>query len=43
MALRLEIISKHRHELGERRIKEFGADGGTIGRSLEADWVLPDP
>lgn len=22
---------------------EFGADGGTIGRSLESDWVLPDP
>lgn len=42
MALRLEIISAHRRSLGERGIKEFGADGGTIGRSLESDWVLPD-
>ena len=22
--------------------KEFGREGGTIGRSLESDWVLPD-
>ena len=21
---------------------EFGQTGGTIGRSLESDWVLPD-
>jgi type VI secretion system FHA domain protein len=42
MALRLEIVSRHRQSLGERGIKEFGPDGGTIGRSLESDWVLPD-
>ncbi len=42
MALRLEIISQHRKSLGERGLKEFGHDGGTIGRSLESDWVLPD-
>ncbi len=42
MALRLQIISRHRQSLGERAMKEFGRDGGTIGRSLESDWVLPD-
>jgi len=42
MALRLQIISRHRQGLGERSVKEFGRDGGTIGRSLESDWVLPD-
>jgi type VI secretion system protein len=42
MGLRLEIISQHRQTLGERGVKEFGRNGGTIGRSLESDWVLPD-
>jgi type VI secretion system FHA domain protein len=42
MALRLQITSRHRQALGERCAKEFGRDGGTIGRSLESDWVLPD-
>ena len=42
MPLRLEIISFQRVHLGERRIKEFGVNGGTIGRSLESDWALED-
>lgn len=42
MALRLAIISRHRQGLGERASMEFGHSGGTIGRSLESDWVLPD-
>jgi len=42
MALRLQIISRHRQGLGERSAMEFGQNGGTIGRSLESDWVLPD-
>jgi type VI secretion system FHA domain protein len=42
MALRLQIISRHRQSLGERGSMEFGQNGGTIGRSLESDWVLPD-
>jgi type VI secretion system FHA domain protein len=42
MALRLQIVSRHRQSLGDRGIREFGHDGGTIGRSLESDWVLPD-
>lgn len=42
MALRLQIMSRHRQSLGERGAMEFGRSGGTIGRSLESDWVLPD-
>lgn len=42
MGLRLEIVSRNKSSLGERSVKEFGQDGGTIGRSLESDWVLPD-
>jgi type VI secretion system protein len=42
MGLRLQIISRHRQGLGERASMEFGPNGGTIGRSLESDWVLPD-
>ncbi len=42
MPLHLQIISRHRQGLGERASKDFGHDGGTIGRSLESDWVLPD-
>ncbi|HEY8520736.1 MAG TPA: type VI secretion system-associated FHA domain protein TagH [Gammaproteobacteria bacterium] len=42
MTLRLEIVSRHRQRLGERAVKEFGHNGGSIGRSLESDWVLPD-
>ncbi len=42
MALRLTVVSRHHQSLGERGAKEFGHDGGTIGRSLESDWVLPD-
>ena len=42
MALRLKIISRHQQSLGERAAMEFGQSGGTIGRSLESDWVLPD-
>jgi len=42
MALRLQIISRHRQALGERGSREFGRAGGTIGRSLESDWMLPD-
>jgi type VI secretion system protein len=43
MALRLRVISDHRRPLGERGTMTFGAAGGTIGRSSDNDWVLPDP
>ena len=43
MALRLRIVSDHRRVLGEHSTVVFDAPGGTIGRSADNDWVLPDP
>jgi type VI secretion system protein len=42
MALRLRVISDQRHRLGEKSSFVFGVSGGSIGRSAENDWVLPD-
>lgn len=42
MALRLEITSEHKEILGDDCTRVFGEDGGTIGRSLRNDWILPD-
>jgi len=42
MALRLRVISEHRQKLGEKSTFVFGVSGGSIGRSAENDWVLPD-
>ncbi len=43
MALQLEITSDHKKLLGDDYIREFTTSGGTIGRALENDWILPDP
>ncbi|UCG72315.1 MAG: type VI secretion system-associated FHA domain protein TagH [Chromatiales bacterium] len=43
MPLRLRVISKNAELLGDEHAREFAACGGTIGRSLDNDWVLPDP
>ncbi|HSM29358.1 MAG TPA: type VI secretion system-associated FHA domain protein TagH [Woeseiaceae bacterium] len=43
MPLKLEIISDHRDIVGDDAVREFRSDGGTIGRSLNNDWILPDP
>lgn len=43
MPLKLEIISDHRDIVGDDAVREFRAEGGTIGRSLTSDWILPDP
>ena len=43
MPLQLEIISEHSAIVGDDAIREFSEDGGSIGRSLENDWILPDP
>ena len=43
MTLRLRIVSDHRRLLGDRSSIVFGVDGGSIGRSADNDWVLPDP
>ena len=41
--LRLRIVSDQRRSLGDRSSATFSVDGGTIGRSADNDWVLPDP
>ena len=43
MALQLEIVSEHKEIVGDDSVRVFREDGGTIGRSLENDWILPDP
>ena len=43
MSLKLEIVSEHREIVGDDAVREFRAEGGTIGRSLNNDWILPDP
>jgi len=43
MPLKLEIISEHRDIVGDDAVREFRSEGGTIGRSLKNDWILPDP
>ena len=42
MALRLRVVSIHAQLLGEDGTKVFGVHGGSIGRSGDNDWVLPD-
>ncbi len=42
MPLRLRIVSENSRLLGDAAQKEFVACGGSIGRSLDNDWVLPD-
>ena len=43
MALQLKIVSEHRNLVGDNARCVFREDGGTIGRSLQNDWILPDP
>jgi predicted component of type VI protein secretion system len=43
MPLKLEVISVHREIVGDDAVREFRAEGGTIGRALNNDWILPDP
>jgi predicted component of type VI protein secretion system len=43
MPLQLEITSEHKEILGDDYMRLFREDGGTIGRALENDWILPDP
>ncbi len=42
MALRMRVISEHRLNMGDKSTFVFGVSGGSIGRSSENDWVLPD-
>ncbi len=43
MPLTIKIISEHRDIVGDDCVREFHENGGTIGRSLQNDWILPDP
>lgn len=43
MALRLRVVSEHATLLGEQSTKVFGVHGGTLGRSTDNEWILPDP
>lgn len=42
MALVLTITSEHKHLMGDDAVRRFGEKGGTIGRGLQSDWILPD-
>jgi type VI secretion system protein len=43
MTLRLSVVSEHGIRLGPQGTKVFGVHGGTIGRSTDNAWILPDP
>ncbi len=43
MALRLRIVSDHSTHLADSGSKVFGVHGGSIGRSTDNEWILPDP
>jgi type VI secretion system protein len=43
MTLRLSVVSEHGIRLGPASSKVFGVHGGTIGRSTDNAWILPDP
>jgi type VI secretion system FHA domain protein len=43
MRLTLSVSGLRAGLLGTAAIRVFGREGGTIGRSPEADWALPDP
>jgi type VI secretion system FHA domain protein len=43
MPLTIKIVSAHRDLVGDDCVREYYEEGGTIGRSLRNDWILPDP
>jgi type VI secretion system protein len=43
MELQLRIIWDPYPDLTKQRVRVFGEVGGSIGRSLDNYWVLPDP
>ena len=43
MPLIIKLVSEHRDLVGDDCVREFHETGGTIGRSLRNDWILPDP
>lgn len=43
MPLIIKLVSEHRDLVGDDCVREYHEAGGTIGRSLQNDWILPDP
>jgi predicted component of type VI protein secretion system len=43
MPLELKIVSENADLVGDDAVREYYESGGTIGRSLHNDWILPDP
>jgi type VI secretion system protein len=43
MPLIIKLVSEHRDLVGDDCVREYHESGGTIGRSLRNDWILPDP
>ncbi|WP_165838314.1 type VI secretion system-associated FHA domain protein TagH [Pokkaliibacter plantistimulans] len=43
MELELSVISYHRLSPGQESVRVFDHRGGTLGRSEQCDWCLPDP
>ncbi len=43
MLLELSVLSYHRLSPRQVAVKRFDSAGGTLGRSEQADWCLPDP
>jgi type VI secretion system FHA domain protein len=43
MPLQLEIVSQQRELVGDDAVCLFREEGGTIGRSSQNDWIIPDP
>jgi type VI secretion system FHA domain protein len=43
MLLELSVLSYHRLSPRQVAVKRFDTVGGTLGRSEQADWYLPDP
>ena len=43
MPLIIKLVSEHRDLVGDDCVREYYEGGGTIGRSLQNDWILPDP
>ncbi len=42
MPLQLKITSEHRRLMAGDAERQFNETGGTIGRGLQSDWILPD-
>jgi len=43
MALKIKVTGSYAKSFKDNAEKEFTVHGGTIGRAVDNDWVLPDP